>query len=301
LLALGWNEAVSSTFCSATDAVTFAPQPDSAVAIGNPLSEEAGMLRPSLLPGMLTMIAGNLNRDVDNVALFEIGAAFSGTADRVDERPALAVGATGDMGAKSPFNQPQPVDFFTIKGAVEELLSKFSARSKYIDAFPVDSGLLPRWLHPARAARAVVDGLTVGYFGQLHPTEAHRRKLKQPVFVGEFYLDRLYREPLRQPAARELSCFQAVRRDFSFVFPDAVRWAEIAEALEDLAIPEIVSFEPKEVLRDPKGQRVPEGHYSLLLGVVFQSETGTLREEDLQKFSASVVAALESQGGHIRT
>ena len=53
LLALGWNEAVSSTFCSAADAALFAPQPDSAVTIGNPLSEEAGMLRPSLVPGML--------------------------------------------------------------------------------------------------------------------------------------------------------------------------------------------------------------------------------------------------------
>ena len=57
LLGLGWNEALSSTFCSATEAVTFAPQPTLAVALGNPLNDEAGMLRPSLLPGMLTMLA----------------------------------------------------------------------------------------------------------------------------------------------------------------------------------------------------------------------------------------------------
>ena len=111
LLALGWNEAVSSTFCSATDATGFAPQPDSAVKMGNPLSEEAGMLRPSLVPGMLTMLAGNLNRDIDDVALFEIGASFSGTAssatiDKVDERPTLAFGATGNSGATGAFHQP---------------------------------------------------------------------------------------------------------------------------------------------------------------------------------------------------
>jgi phenylalanyl-tRNA synthetase beta chain len=300
MLALGWNEAVSSTFCSATDAVTFTPQPDSAVAIGNPLSEEAGMLRPSLVPGMLTMIAGNLNRDVEDIALFELGTAFSGTTDKVEERPALAFGATGHLGVKSPFQQPQPVDFYTLKGVVEEVLAKFSARSTYIDALPIDSGLMPQWLHPGRSARAVVDGLTVGYFGQLHPDEARQRKLKQPVFVGELHLDRLYKQSLRQPAARELSRYQAVRRDYSFVFPDAVLWAEIVTALDDLAIPEIISFEPKEVLRDPKGQRVPEGHYSLLLGVVFQSETGTLREEELQSFSAEIIAALESRDGSLR-
>ncbi len=116
------------------------------------------------------MLAENLNRDADDVALFEIGAVFSGATERVDERPSLAFGATGHAGAKSAFQQPQPVDFYLLKGAVEELLSKFSARSRYFDAFPVDSGLLPQWLHPGRAARAVIDGLTVGYFGQLHPS-----------------------------------------------------------------------------------------------------------------------------------
>jgi phenylalanyl-tRNA synthetase beta chain len=300
LLALGWNEAVSSTFCSATDAVTFAPQPDSAIKIGNPLSEEAGMLRPSLIPGMLTMLGGNLNRDIENVALFELGTAFSGSTDKVEERPALAFGATGHLGASSPFHQPQPVDFYTLKGSVEELLSKFSARSHYIDALPIDSGLLPAWLHPGRAARAVIDGLTIGYFGQLHPNEAQQRKLKQPVYLGELYLDRLYRQSLRQPAARELSRYQAVRRDYSFVIPDAVQWAEVSNALDDLTIPELVSFEPKEVLRDPKGQRVSPGHYSLLLGVVFQSETGTLREEDLQNYSVAIIQTIESRGGHLR-
>ena len=219
LLALGWNETVHSTFCSVTDAVTFAPQPDSAVPVGNPLSEEAGVLRTSLVPGMLIMLAENLNRDVEDAALFEMGTVFGGSTDKVEERPALAFGATGRAGAGSAFVAPQPVNFYLLKGVVEELLSKFSARSTYFDAFPVASGLLPSWLHPGRAARAVIDGLTVGYFGQLHPDEANQRKLKQPVFAGELYLERLYRQSLRQPVARELSRYQAVRRDFSFVFP----------------------------------------------------------------------------------
>ena len=129
------------------------------------------MLRPSLVPSMLLMLAENLNRDVDDVALYELGVVFSGSPEKVDEHPSLAFGATGRAGAKSPFQQPQPVDFYLLKGAVEELLSKSSARSTYIDTFPVDSGLLPQWLHPGRAARAMIDGLTVGYFGQLHPSE----------------------------------------------------------------------------------------------------------------------------------
>ena len=163
MLALGWNEAVSSSFCGAEDAARFAREPGSAVQIGNPLSEEAGMLRPSLLPGMLDMLALNISRDVEGAALFEMGTVFSGGADRVDERPALGFGATGAAFGK------QETDFFDLKGTVEEVLHQFAARSIYFDHFPAASGLTPGWLHPGRSARAVLEGATVGWFGQLHP------------------------------------------------------------------------------------------------------------------------------------
>jgi phenylalanyl-tRNA synthetase beta chain len=298
LLALSWNEAVSSTFVSVTDAVTFAPQPSSAVPMGNPLSEEAGMLRPSLVPGMLTMLAGNLNRNVEDVRLFEIGTVFSGTTQSVEERPSLAFGATGLLPVESPHQTPRPVDFFDVKGSVEELLSRFSARSLYFDNFPGQSGLMPEWLHPARSARIVVDGSTIGYFGQPHPAEAQRRKLRQTVFVGEIYLHRLYRQALRQPSVRELSRFQAVRRDFSLTFPDAVRWSQIEDALAALRIEEMVYFSPKEIFRDRKQAR-PE--YSLLLGTVFQSQERTLREEEVQLHSERILKAMEQLGGRLRS
>jgi phenylalanyl-tRNA synthetase beta chain len=289
LLALGWNEAISSTFCAASDAALFAPQPGSAVAMGNPLSEEAGMLRPSLLPGMAGMLALNLNRDVEDIALYEMGTAFSGSTEKVEERPALALGASGHAfgGAE--------VDFYDVKGAVEALLAKFTSRSVYFDAL-----MLPSWLHPGRSARVALDGATIGYFGQLHPDEADRRKLKQVCFLGEIYLDRIYRNALRQPAVRELSRFQAVRRDYSLLFADAVSYAAIENAMAGLGIPELRSFAPKEILRDAKGKLVPEGHFSLLLRTVFQSNERTLREEELQDFSQRVIGAMEAVGGRLR-
>jgi phenylalanyl-tRNA synthetase beta chain len=289
LLALGWTEAISSTFCAAGDAALFAPQPNTAVAMGNPLSEEAGMLRPSLLPGTVAMLALNLNRDVDDVALYELGTAFSGSPERVEERPALAIGATGRALHESEVN------FYDLKGTVEDLAGKFTSRSVYFDAL-----LLPAWLHPGRSARVALDGSTIGYFGQLHPAEAERRKLKQACYLGEIYLDRLYSHPLRQPVARELSKYQPVRRDFSLLFPDATPYASIESAIEALAISELRSFTAKEILRDPKGKLVPSGHFSLLLRAIFQSNERTLREEELQEFSQKTIAAMESIGGRLR-
>ncbi|MGC2636480.1 MAG: phenylalanine--tRNA ligase subunit beta [Acidobacteriaceae bacterium] len=294
-LALGFSEAISSTFCSASDADLFVREPGAAVALGNPLSEEAGMLRPSLLPGMLGMLALNISRDVEGAALFEMGTTFSGSPERVDERPALAVGATGAV-----FGKPEP-DFRDLKGAMEQLLGKFSARTLYFDRFPAGSGLMPAWLHPGRSARAVVDGATVAWFGQLHPAEAERRKLKQTILLGEIWLDRLYKQALRQPAMRELSRFQPVRRDYSVIVPDTVTYAAIADAVDALSIPELQAFTPKEVLRDAKGKLAPAGHYSLLLGVVFQSQERTLREEEVQAWSQQIVAALEGLGAKLRS
>lgn len=294
LLALGWNEAISSSFCAAADAARFAREPQSAVAIGNPLSEEAGMLRPSLLPGMLDMLALNLSRDVDGIGLFEMGTVFSGSAERVEERPSVAVGATG-----SAFGS-QDVTFFDLKGTAEAILGKFSSRSLYFDRFPAASGLMPEWLHPGRSARAVLDGATIGWFGQLHPGEAERRKIRQAVWIGEFWLDRLYKQELRQPAIEELSRFQPVRRDFSVILPDKVTYGAVVEELEKLSIPELREIRPKEVLRDREGKLAPTGHYSLLVGLVFQSQQSTLREEDVQQWSQRVMASLEALGGRLR-
>ena len=294
LLALGWNEAVSSTFCGAEDAARFAREPHSAVAIGNPLSEEAGMLRPSLLPGMLDMLALNISRDVEGAALFEMGTVFSGGAERVHERPSLGIGAAANAFGK------QEADFYDLKGTVEELLGRFASRSVCFDRFPAASGLMPAWLHPGRSARAVVDGATIGWFGQLHPADADRRKLKQTVWIGELWLDRLYTQALRQPLVEELSRFQPVRRDFSVILPNSAIYSKIPDAVQALAIPELRSIEAKEILRDPRGKLVPPGHYSLLLGVVFQSHERTLREEEVQRWSQQVIAALDAVGGKLR-
>jgi phenylalanyl-tRNA synthetase beta chain len=297
LLGLGWNEALSSTFCSATDAVTFAPQPTLAVALGNPLNEEAGMLRPSLLPGMLTMLAHNLNRNVSDIQLFENGTVFSGGPERVDERPALSLGASGSVWS-GPELPAHAIDFYDLKDAIEEILEKFAQRSFYFDTFDAGAGITPAWLHPGRSARAVADGLTVAWFGQLNPAEAQQRKLRQTVYVGEIYLHRLYRLPLRQPIAPELSRYQPVERDFSFVFADAVRWQSIADALHNLHIAELTRFAPREIFR--ASHALPRGHYSILIRVTFQALERTLREEELQSYSQAVMAALESLGGRQR-
>lgn len=298
MLAAGFNEAIGNTFCSAADAALTAPQPGLVIPLGNPLSEEAGVLRPSLVPGMLTMIAGNLNRDVSDVRLFELGTVFSGTTEKVEERAAMAFGAAGTLPEESALHPSRQIEFYDVKGAAEQVLTRFQADSVYFDRFPAEAGLTPPWLHPYRSARAVMDGLTVGWFGQFHPREAAARKIKNVLFVGELYLDRLYKLPLRKPAAREISRFQPVRRDFSLVLDESIGWDKIDQAVAGLSIPELVEWRAREVFRDVKlGAR----EYALLLGVTFQAPDRTLREDELQDFHSRVIEAVGKAGARLRS
>jgi len=298
LLAAGFHESIASTFCSAAEAALTAPIPGQVVPIGNPLSEEAGVLRPSLVSGILSAVAGNLHRDVSDVRLFELGTVFSGTTEKVGERRALAFTAVGTLPDQSALHPGRAVEFHDLKGVVEQILSRFQMSATYFDRFPPESGLAPAWLHPYRSARVVAEGLTVGWFGQLHPNQATARKLKDAVFVGELYLDRLYRLPLLKPAARDISRFQPVRRDFSLVLDQSIPWEAIDQALASLQIPELVEWRASEVFRDA---RLGAHDYALLVSATFQAHDRTLREEELQSFQSRVVEAVSKAGARLRT
>ena len=256
------------------------------------------MLRPSLVPGMLTMIAGNLHRDVSDVRLFELGTVFSGTTEKVEERPSLAFGAVGSLPEQGALHTGRSIDFHDVKGVVEQVVGRFQSRAVYFDRFAADAGITPEWLHPYRSARVIVDGLTVGWFGQLHPREAAARKLKEPVLVGELDLDRLYKQGLRKPIAKEISRFQPVRRDFSLILNEKVVWEQVDQAVAGLQIPELVDWRVREVFRDAK---LGAGEYSLLMGATFQAADRTLREEELQSFQERVVAAVGKVGARLRS
>ncbi len=290
LYALGFSEAISSTFASAAESAFFAPATP-AVPLENPLSEDAANLRPSLLPGMVTMLAHNLNRVVLTARLFEAGAIFTGSAAKVGESLSLSLGLTATL-APTPLYSAQDAPFFELKGAIESLLSLFDTPSP---TFTRDA--IPAAFEASRAASVLVAGKAIAHFGQLALAESTRRKLRQPVYLAEVNLAALLAFPLRHTTARELSRFQAVERDFSFTFADATEWHTIAAAINALAIPEMRSLAPAEIFRDPKKS---PGHFSILIRTVFQSSDRTLTDEDLTSWSSSIISALESLGGAIR-
>jgi phenylalanyl-tRNA synthetase beta chain len=286
LLGLGYNEGVSLTFISHEDAEQFANSP--VVELENPQSEEASVMRTSLVPGMLNMLAYNLNRGTADVRLFEAGAVFSTDGSNASEAKQICLGAAGSATEPSVYQPARALTFYDIKGDVETLLEHFEHKEIRVEAGATE------YYHPGRSARVLLDGALVAQFGQLHPQAAAGRKLRQDIFLAEIYLDTLYQAGLRKVLYRPLPKYPAVDRDFSFIFDDSVIFEVIEQKIADLKIPELRRFVPVETFR---GGAIPRGKHSLLLRAEFQSNERTLRDEEVAGWSQRVTEGLESLGG----
>jgi phenylalanyl-tRNA synthetase beta chain len=303
-LALGYNETVSLTFISHADAEKFSSSSaeSKVLELENPLSEEASVMRTSLAPGMLDMLAWNLNRDVAEARLFEMGSVYELSAEssgepRVEPRRAC-LGATaasvrsalptGDVLDVSKGEHAAAAEMFRgFKGHVESLLMVFGGEVSY-------DRETAEYFHPGRSARALVKSVVVAQFGQIHPELAAARKLRQDVFLAEFDLEQLYDLRLRSVRFAPLGKYPAVERDFSFVFADKVSFEEISKAIAALGLAELREFRPAEIFR---GGAIAAGKYSMLLRARFQSVERTLREEEVARWSGQIVVALAKLDG----
>jgi phenylalanyl-tRNA synthetase beta chain len=296
-LALGYNEAVSLTFISHADAERFSSA--KVLELENPLSEEASVMRTSLAPGMLDMLAWNLNRDSESVRLFEMGQVYELAAgERVEPKRAClgatlaAVKASLPMGGVldvSKGEQAAAAEAFRgFKGDIENLLAAFAGERLTFDDQTAE------YLRPGRSARALVDSSPVAQFGLIHPEVASQRKLRQDVFLAEIDLDHLYRQGLRQPQFSPLPKYPAIERDFSFIFEDSIAFESMQTAVAALALAELRNFRPVEIFG---GGSIGAGKFSILLRVTFQSTERTLREDEVAQWSAKIVAALQNLGG----
>src|SRR5579863_2807688 len=297
-LALGYNEAISLTFISHADAEKFSPSTARAkvLELENPQSEEASVMRTSLSPGMLDMLARNLNRDSENVRLFEMAQVYEWFDGERAEPKRACLGATlAAMKSSLPAGalmekEPGAAEVFrSFKGDIENLLAPFAGENLIFDRQTAE------YFHPGRSARALLNGAPVAQFGQIHPEVVAARKLRQDVFLAEIDLEKLYQVGLREPLFWPLPKYPAVERDFSFIFADAVSFEEMRRAVMGLGLSALRSFRPIEIFR---GGSIEPGHYSILLRAKLQSAEETLRDDvQIVAWSAKIVAGLQGLGG----
>lgn len=314
LIGLGYREILTIPHVAEERDALFRPDDVAPARLANPLSEEASVLRSTGVVTMAAALEWNLNHGQRNVRLFEIGRHYRLDGSTSVETPILTIGATGEAREQGLHDNARAYEFADVKGDLD-------AVGALSGGFAWQPGG-PNWLHAAQrgsislssaalslpqatvtpseaknqataAARPASNSGAIGVAGQLARRVAEKFKLRQEVFLAEIQLDPVYAAFRAAKEARRyvpLPRFPAVERDFSLLLADGTPFSEVAATIRTLNIPEIASIEAADLFR---GKNVPNGKYSLLVRVTFQSNEGTLTDAQTSDFSARIVAALE--------
>ncbi|HXN73381.1 MAG TPA: phenylalanine--tRNA ligase subunit beta [Candidatus Acidoferrales bacterium] len=289
---LGYQEIVEIPIVDSQRDALFRAEGFHPAVIGNPLAEDASVMRSTGIVSMVRAIEWNLNHGNRDLRLFEIGKTYELRDGAPVETPVLTLGATGLVREKTIHEAAREFSFADLKGDLDrigELAGGLDWQS---------SG--PAWLSTARAAHfalAKSKGEQLGIAGQLVRRIADQLKLRQDVYLAELRLEPLL---LGIEAARSALRFvpwpryPVVERDFSLVLPDGVTFAQVEQTIRALKIGELQTIEPADLFR---GGQIPAGKYSLMIRVKFQSAQGTLTDTQLAEFTSRIVAALEQKLG----
>ena len=277
---LGYDETIGYSIISSAEAERFGSW--EAVPLKNPLTELLDVMRNSSVPPMLKAIEWNLNRNEADLRLMEIGRLYRCQNGEYSEPRVMTLGATGLSRPACLGDDGKPFNFHELKSDVEALLAPFDLVGTAYEDREVPAHYLTGF-----SARVVSDGKVVAWLGQLDPHIAEDRKIRQPVFLAEIFLDPLAEVSLRRMSHRPLPRVPAVHRDFSLLVPEGIRFAEISSAIGEQ--PHLVLLRPLEIFR---GAQVPEGRYSLLLRAAWQKPDESLTDEEVGEYARQLVEGL---------
>ena len=298
LVAAGLFECVCFPFVPEDDAERLGLAADDArrrmLRVLNPVKEEEGRLRSSLVPSLLRLARQNLDRQVDPIRIFEVSRVFHPREepDPPDEPLWLAGLLTAPRQKRLWQAADPPPVFFQLKGIAERLLIQLGCMAS------LREGAVQPYLHPGAAAAILADEQVIGSIGELHPDVAARFEIDVACALLELDLDRVSRAPRRVSRFQEVSRFPQVRRDLAVTVDRDRRAEELLSAIAKTAGPDLHSVE---LFDRYQGAGVPEGRVSLAFRLVFQKLDRTLTDAEVASAVERVVRMLSHRfGGNLR-
>ena len=277
LMGRGFQEVLGWSFVAADRAAPNG-EPIAGLALANPLSQDQGKLRASLLPSLLDIAQRNRARGRQDMRLFEMGHVYH--PDKESNRLGLLM-----MGQATPEHYDQPgraLDFFDLKGELEQMLLRHGLGEVTFQPEP-DSA----WLHPGQSAQIVQSGCPIGWLGRLHPHAAEALDLKANTLVAELELADWCQGT--KPQHRPVSRYPASRRDLALLVPDTVP----AGAVLDEASRAGGEVLERVVLFDLyQGDGVEKGFKSLGIGLIIRDNSRTLTDDDVDALTQGVLSRL---------
>lgn len=245
------------------------------LAVLNPLSEDQSVMRTSLIPGLLESVNRNISRQSRNLKLFEIGNVFISNGrealpDEVEMLCGLWTGARTDASWHGP---DTACDFYDLKGVVEAMMAALHIQDV---RFSRDTAKNCSYLKPGYAAGIRCGGRDIGAIGQVHPETLGIFSIKQPVFVFEMDVRRLFDIVSDLRLTDAIPRFPAVSRDVTLILAGSLESSRIIDAvlaLKDPLVERVMLFDVFE------GGHLPPDRKSLSFRLTYRSATATLEDE----------------------
>jgi len=293
LVGLGLTEVINYSLTSPESVARLFPQggpSEKYIELSNPISRARRVMRRTLMDLLLENVAAN-QRHSDSVAIFELGRVY--LPERADaeglpyEPLRLGIALAGLREERSWTAEERPVDFFDLKGMVEELLSKLGVGKPHVRFEPAEAATF----HPGRCARLLIRGEELGILGEVHPQVAEAFDLVGRVYLAELDLELLF-EAAEERLYRPLPRFPAVRMDLAVVVDEEVAAERVERLIRESGgalLEEVVLFDLY------RGAPVPTGKKSLAYALTYRAPDRTLTNEEAQAVHERIMAALERE------
>ena len=263
---LGLNETLSYALIPKAEVKKYSTETFEIVEILDPMTEERNALRNSLLPSLKMVYDYNKSRNQKDICIFEIGKSFHKIDGKYGEHLSLATLMTGNykMGLEK-----ENVDFYVIKGVMEELLDHLGFENRY--ALKVED--IPSELHPGQSASIYVDNKKAGIIGKIHPNIA-----KENIYVMEINLEMLSNMNHPGMKYKEISKFPNVVKDVAFVVKKQTKAEDIEKVIRKAGGKILKEIEVFDVYT---GENVGNDEKSIAYKLIFNHPEKTLSDDEV--------------------
>ena len=284
--ALGYNEIITYSFVSPEIFDRIRLPQNSALRnpmrIQNPLGEDTSVMRTTALPSMLDILSRNMAYRNKDVKLYELAKIYLPVEGQLqpNEPKILVLGTYG-----------QNADFFSVKGELEGIFSALRIKKASYAAAKNNPSY-----HPGRCAEVTIDGVHIGYVGQIHPLVAENYDIDCPVYCAEIDMDALMALQLPEPTYTPLPKFPTVTRDLAIVCNEEITVAQAEAVMEKAAGKLLRDITLFDIYR---GTNIPDGKKSMAFSLSLRADDRTLTDSDSEQVVARVLDAMQKELGAV--
>ncbi len=284
LVSQGFSEVITYSFVSEKDFDTFNLDKNSNeykfVKILNPLGEDLSVMRTTILPSLIKVIANNVNKKNLSGRLFEFAKTYNPKSlpltELPEEREVLSLGAFGDE------------DFFTLKGVIEGLFECLGA------TFKVDFIRCKReFMHPTKSAEIVIGNRSIGYFGEVNPVVLEKYGIEKRVLAGEVFYGIISKMLNRKLIFKPFAKFPSVERDLALVMDKSVTNGETVKLIKKFSDKSLTSIELFDIY---EGSQLEFGKKSMAYHLTFSNLERSLTLDEVDETVNKILKGLSSSG-----